>query len=253
MNHNLLDKIIEGDENKLLTLVTTGSVSLSLVTPPKIENNDHFSKWLNTFLSTISNITNPGGVCCMIVTDDMNIQNNTMNMQKTKEFFKHIQSQENKDWKLEEEIIWVKSPKESVEELNQIENGIIVDFSQTPFSTIYILRKQNSKTESVSRTERIKSLKISDTKKDEMLETIWFSQPSKENDFQDFSTKEITGRLVMLYSKIGDLVLDPFSGAGLTAIVATNLKRHYLCLDSVAKNVADAKKRLENNLSFKTN
>lgn len=50
--------------------------------------------------------------------------------------------------------------------------------------------------------------------------------------------------LINTYSCKGDLVVDPFSGSGTTAIAARNTGRNFICGDSSAEYVAVARKRL---------
>jgi len=50
---------------------------------------------------------------------------------------------------------------------------------------------------------------------------------------------------IRLFTKTGDLVLDPFIGSGTTAVSAKQLGRKYLGIDILAKNCLVAKKRLK--------
>lgn len=50
--------------------------------------------------------------------------------------------------------------------------------------------------------------------------------------------------LIETSSKEGDLVLDPFSGSGTTALAASKLNRNYLCIDQNEKYVELSKQRL---------
>jgi len=49
---------------------------------------------------------------------------------------------------------------------------------------------------------------------------------------------------IKLHSKPGDIVLDPFSGGGTTAIAAKRLGRHFIACDVNAEYVEMARKRL---------
>jgi len=51
-------------------------------------------------------------------------------------------------------------------------------------------------------------------------------------------------RLILLYTNIGDVVLDPFIGSGTTALAAKMTQRHYLGYDISAEYVAEAHRRL---------
>ena len=56
---------------------------------------------------------------------------------------------------------------------------------------------------------------------------------------------ELPRRLIKLYTKPGDLVLDPFMGAGATAVAAIQTGRHYAGYDVSEEYCALARKRVE--------
>ena len=49
----------------------------------------------------------------------------------------------------------------------------------------------------------------------------------------------------LIYSNKGDLILDPFSGSGTTAIACHQLKRRFICFEKEPKYVELSQKRLE--------
>ena len=51
---------------------------------------------------------------------------------------------------------------------------------------------------------------------------------------------------IKLFTKEGDVVLDPFLGSGTTAIAAKRLGRHYLGIEAVVDYVKVAEKALHN-------
>lgn len=56
--------------------------------------------------------------------------------------------------------------------------------------------------------------------------------------------EELPYRLIQLYSYAGDIVLDPFMGAGTTACAAANSGRYYIGYETNAEYVALAEKRI---------
>ena len=56
---------------------------------------------------------------------------------------------------------------------------------------------------------------------------------------------ELPRRLIELYTYEEDLILDPFAGAGTTAVAAINSKRHFVGFDTNAEYIAIAKKRIQ--------
>ncbi len=55
---------------------------------------------------------------------------------------------------------------------------------------------------------------------------------------------ELPRRLIELYTFEGDLILDPFVGAGTTAVAAVETKRHYVGFDTDSEYVALAQQRI---------
>ena len=55
---------------------------------------------------------------------------------------------------------------------------------------------------------------------------------------------ELPKRLILLYTKPGDVVLDPFMGSGSTALAAVLTSRHYVGYELSAEYCALAERRL---------
>ena len=53
-------------------------------------------------------------------------------------------------------------------------------------------------------------------------------------------------RIILSSSKPGDTILDPFAGTGTTALVATQLHRTCISIDSSVRNIDCIENRLEN-------
>jgi adenine-specific DNA-methyltransferase len=57
--------------------------------------------------------------------------------------------------------------------------------------------------------------------------------------------------LIMAFSQVGDVVLDPFAGSGSTAVAAEMLGRHYIAIELSSKYADIAEKRLQTD-TFRT-
>ena len=57
--------------------------------------------------------------------------------------------------------------------------------------------------------------------------------------------EELPRRLILMYTNVGDLVLDPFLGSGTTAVAAVKEKRHYVGYDVVEEYCATAREKVE--------
>lgn len=247
MSASEFDREVCEDNRNLDKLLSLSSVDLSIVVPPHVEssNKDEVFDNLATVMKNVAKATKDGGTCCLVLTYYINTEEGKLQpvakdlYQKVLEHPKH-----SPEWKVVDEIVWVKSYKRSVESLEKAENGIIVRFDQTPFTQINILEKKSSILESVSRTERVSKLKLSAEKRSEMEESVWFVQPTSKGEYANRIPEEVVTRLVMMYSDEGDFVLDPFAGDGVTGVVSKTLGRHFLCVDKNQHKVDRANKRL---------
>ena len=52
-------------------------------------------------------------------------------------------------------------------------------------------------------------------------------------------------RIILASSKVGDVVLDPFSGTGTTSLVAMQLRRKSVAIEKASRNVRCIKSRIE--------
>ena len=61
--------------------------------------------------------------------------------------------------------------------------------------------------------------------------------------------EKLIAKLILASSNAGDMVLDPFGGAGTTAVVAKKLGRKFIAVEREAEYCAYAQKRLESTTS----
>jgi DNA modification methylase len=87
-----------------------------------------------------------------------------------------------------------------------------------------------------------------------LSKNVWNDVSSPRNKFQlehgAVYPIKLAERLIKMYSKEGDTVLDPFLGIGTTLIAAQNLKRHGIGIELSPKFTQIAKKWLEENRSL---
>jgi len=248
MDKKIFDQIISDDYNSLESHLLPNSVNLSLIIPPNLEqkNSDVYHDFLKNILKKIANVTIPAGICCLFVSDEIDPKTDVMSTKTTKSLLQILGSKDEAfEWIDYDKILWVKSPKQSTDSVSHTENGVMISFDQTPFSTIHVLVKKGSNIEPTSILDRLWDLQISESKKTEMSDSIWFIQPRSEEGYKDHLPKELLIRLIMLFSKENDLVFDPFSRNGITALASKILKRRYLCLVDNEKKITLIKKRLE--------
>jgi site-specific DNA-methyltransferase (cytosine-N4-specific) len=71
------------------------------------------------------------------------------------------------------------------------------------------------------------------------------AEEAKEAHFATFP-EEIPTRCIKAGSKVGDIVLDPFNGAGTTGLVCAKLGRKYIGIDINENYIELSRKRIEN-------
>jgi site-specific DNA-methyltransferase (adenine-specific) len=244
------DTFILGDAEKMDQFLEECSINLSIVKPPYYkpegDSSSHI-KFIRTIIKKITKATKIGGVCCLIISEDMT--KNGMDVTELQALFK-VQDDPKigSKWIFPEQIVWVKSPRKAVESFLPMEEATVVSFDLTPFSTIWIMvrTKNENDYKDLDISNRIIKLKISEAKKQEMFDSMWFIPQKSELGYKDHLPKELVLRLLMIFSKENDLVLDPFSGNGITAVACKILNRHFVCIEKSEKNILVSKKRIKN-------
>ena len=75
--------------------------------------------------------------------------------------------------------------------------------------------------------------------------TVPFWSMAENTDHPTQKPEKLMAKLILASSNAGDLVFDPFSGSGTTAVVAQKLGRNFLCIERERKYVALTFKRLQ--------
>ncbi|MDE1871858.1 MAG: site-specific DNA-methyltransferase [Thaumarchaeota archaeon] len=248
-------------DSRDLSKISKNSVSLTVTSPPyhnAINYDEHqtskkwyrgtvgvsIESWLEEMkqvFSQVYQVTKPGGYCCIVIGNE--IIEGKVKLPLPAMLSVELTRDEN-SWKFFEEIIW-----------NKVTGGkkrfrVTV---QHPYPTYYypnimheqiiILRKEpfhNVK-------DKKSRLRIDNIMKKEMANSVWHIAPVPPS-YRKFHPaafpEEIPYRLIQLYSNVGDLVLDPFTGSGQTPKMARFLKRKYIGVDKSEKYVKIATKRV---------
>jgi site-specific DNA-methyltransferase (adenine-specific) len=75
--------------------------------------------------------------------------------------------------------------------------------------------------------------------------TIPFWSMPENTDHPTQKSEKLLAKLILASTNAGDLVLDPFSGAGTSAVVAKKLGRHFLGVETVEEYALLSQKRLD--------
>lgn len=248
-------------DSRDLSQIGKNTVSLTVTSPPyhnAINYDEHqvsqkwyrgtvgasIESWLEEMkqvFSQVYQVTKPGGYCCIVIGNE--IIEGKVKLPLPAMLSVELTRDDN-GWKFFEEIIW-----------NKVTGGkkrfrVTV---QHPYPTYYypnimheqiiILRKEpfhNVK-------DKKSRLRIDNIMKKEMANSVWHIAPVPPS-YRKFHPaafpEEIPYRLIQLYSNVGDLVLDPFTGSGQTPKMARFLKRKYIGVDKSEKYVKIATKRV---------
>ena len=235
-----INKILCGKFNKLLSAIDLNSIDLSIVYPPSEKINT--PQKIKILLNQLNKITKHYGICCFLIENEINPISDIMSTDTLK-YFLEIFDLDNK-WHMFKTIIWVKKHKEfdNIEQKNFITP---ISYDETPFVFIFVLIKNNLELTTMNLKEKIQSLSIAQMKKNEITDDCWFIHPTSECHIIDKLPSKLVSRLLALFTKENDLVLDPFGEFGITPLVCKNQNRHFICIEENESSVIKSLERMK--------
>lgn len=269
MATSYINKVLCGDNLKILSKIPSDSVNLTITSPPyrnaidysmhtkhgndpkknyrgklTISVQEYISNMERIF-SEVKRVTVNGGFCCIIIGNEIN--NGTLEPLPsllTAELFKQ-------GWNLHEEIIWHKVTGGANRAGSFVQHPYPSYFrANIMHEKILILRKGKNKL----RKDKGYAFKNQSVKLwSEIANSVWHIAPVPPGylDHPCPYPEEIPYRLINLYSYPGDIILDPFNGSGQTTKIAKFLKRKFVGIDIYKKYVDLAKKRLKERIALR--
>jgi len=277
----VLNDIVQENSNQLSDFVKPNSVALTITSPPyrnAINYSRHLSNlkksenvwmrgtgkqstkdYLNLMVKIFNDVykaTIEGGFCCIVIGDEV-VNGKLLPLPSL--LLDRLCSLDNEDdpnkWRFRDMIIWNKVTSGRNGAGNRF--GLFIQFPYPAYyranimhEYIIILQKGKARLD-ITRNEKDR-VPLNRILKREMANSIWNIAPVPPgvvNHPVPFP-EEIPFRLVTLYSKKGDVVLDPMNGSGQTTKVAHQLGRSYIGVDIKKEYVAEANKRLEQKLKL---
>lgn len=283
-NHNdtqkyILNDIVQGNSEELCRIVKPNSIALTITSPPYrnainyVQHLENLKKseniWMrgngtlttNTYMqsmeaifSQVFKVTKDGGFCCIVIGDEA-VNGKLLPLPSL--FLERLCVLENEDapdkWRFRDAIIWNKVTSGRNGAGNRF--GM---FAQYPIPTYYraniiheyILVLQKGKTREDITTKARERVPLNRIIKREVANSIWNIAPVPPRTIEHPAPfpEQIPFRLITLYSKKGDTVLDPMNGSGQTTKVANQLGRAYIGIDIRKEYVAAAKRRVSTKL-----
>ena len=257
-----VNQIVCGNNSDILPKLDPESVDITVTSPPyrnaidyslhvkhsndptknyrgklAITVQDYISDMAQTF-DKIYDVTKDGGYCCIIIGNEIN--KGTLEPLPALLVSKMYE----RGWSLHEEIIW-----------HKVTGGAnrAGSFVQYPYPSyfranimhevILVMRKGKNR---LRKIEHAFANMNQDITWKEIVNSVWHIAPVPPGFLKHPCPypEEIPYRLLNLYSNEGDLVLDPFNGAGQTTKVAKYLKRKFYGIDIQQTYVNYAKMRL---------
>ncbi len=263
-----LNKIYQGDSLLLLKELPNNSVDLVITSPPYssmktyINNKgihpDKYVDWFLPFCQEIERVIKPTGSFILNINDK--VDENGFRHPYVFDLISRLHSETN--LKMVDRLFWNKM--KSLPIRNRFSDRVEflfwfakttdyyfdIDSMRTEYSDKSIKRMKNPLKRRFARTENDDGLEYKNWKPNSKgaLPTTLINISSE--------TKRVSNKHVAVYptklveyfikgsTKEGDLVLDPFSGTGTTALVAKNLNRNWLGFELEMEFIAESEKRI---------
>jgi DNA modification methylase len=229
-----VNKIICGDAAQVLSALPGNSIDMIITSPPynfghayaqddrddTREWNDFFRK-LDTVFGECFRILRPGGRIAV------NIQPLFSDYVPTHHIISRLLQRAGLLWKAE--ILWEKNNYNAKYTAWGSWKSPSMPYLKYTWEFIEVFDKETHK-----KTGRREDIDITGTEFKEWVIGKWTFPPEtrmKDHGHPAMFPEELPRRLMKLFSYRGDLILDPFNGAGTTTLVASRLGRRFIGVD----------------------
>lgn len=213
---------------------------------------DDYLDEMESIFSQVRKVTMPGGFCCIVIADELSegvlIPLPSLLVSKLVDM-----SDEEEGWHLRDMIIWNKVTAGRSGAGNRFSQ-----FVKIPVPTRYranimhetIIVLQKGKKARFLHMDTKPKIPLNRAMKRQVALSVWDITPVPPNVIKHPAVfpEQIPWRLIQMYTKAGDVVLDPMCGSGQTVKVANHLKRKYIGVDIRKSYATLAKKRVKDEL-----
>jgi len=277
MEKKYLDRILFGDCIKILPKLPRNSVDLIVTSPPYADNRKStyggipiktYVKWFLPISNELKRVLKPNGSFIL------NIKERTENGERGTYVIELILEMRKQGWLWTEEYIWHKKNSFPGKWPNRFRDSWerCLHFTKQKKFNMY----QDSVKIPIGNwaEKRLKKLSETDMKRDESKvksgfgkkiqnwvgksmvypdNVLYFATVCDNRNHSAAFPLELPNWFIKLFSKKGDVILDPFLGSGTTALAAKTLQRHYVGMESnsqyyrvALKNIASLEPKKKN-------
>jgi site-specific DNA-methyltransferase (adenine-specific) len=213
---------------------------------------DDYLDEMKSIFSEVKKVTMPGGFCCIVIADELS--DGVMIPLPSLLISKLIDlSDEDEGWHLRDMIIWNKVTAGRSGAGNRFGQFVKIPVPTRYRANImheYIIVLQKGKKGRFLHMDTEPKVPLNRAMKRQVALSVWDITPVPPNVIKHPAVfpEQIPWRLIQMYTKAGDVVLDPMCGSGQTVKVANNLNRKYIGVDLRKSYATLAKKRAKDNL-----
>ena len=273
----IINDVICADSKTLSKFIKPNSVALTVTSPPygnainysqHVKNQksgkdkeyrgnvgeslDDYIKEMQEIFTEVKKVTMSGGFCCIVIADEL--LEGTLIPLPSLLISKLVDLQDEEEgWHLRDMIIWNKVTAGRSGAGNRFGQFVKIPVPtryRTNIMHEYIIVLQKGKKARFLLKETEPKVPLNRAMKRQVALSVWDITPVPPNVIKHPAVfpEQIPWRLIQMYTKAGDVILDPMCGSGQTVKVANHLKRKYIGVDIRKSYAALAKKRAKDNL-----
>ena len=270
----MINEIIRADSRELSRHVAPNSIALTVTSPPyrnainysqhvrnaKSGKNKSFrgngegtlKQYLDDMekiFSEVNSVTMPGGFCCIVIADELS-EGTLIPLPSLLASRLLNPEDEESGWHLRDMIIWNKVTAGRSGAGNRFGQ-----FVKIPVPTRYranimheqiIILQKGKQARKIHKDTKPK-IPLNRAMKRQVANSVWDITPVPPNAVKHPAVfpEQIPWRLIQLYTKKEDVVMDPMCGSGQTTKIAKSLGRNFVGVDLRREYVSLSKKRLK--------
>jgi site-specific DNA-methyltransferase (adenine-specific) len=268
-NKKLLNSILNGDASQELAKIPSHFVDLIVTSPPYADSRkktyggvhpDKYVQWFSPISSELFRVLKPTGSFVL------NIKEKVVEGERHTYVLDLIMQMKKQGWLWTEEYIWHKKNCYPGKWPNRFRDAWERCLHFTKQRNFSMYQREVMVPMGDWKNSRLKNLSVVDKKRDESkvqsgfgkkinnwvgrdlaypTNVLWLSTECGNKSHSAAFPESLPGWFIKLFTKPGDIVLDPFMGSGTTAVASVKLNRQFIGTEMKPEYCRLAKKALE--------